>query len=795
LKQRLPQRPDLRVIITSATIDAERFSEHFASEAGPAPILQVSGRTYPVEVRYQPLITSEGDDVDVTEGVIQAVHELAGIDRGDILVFLPTERDIREMSRRLRSEKFPGDGARRTEVLPLYARLPNSEQNKIFAPADYRRIVLATNVAESSLTVPNIRYVVDTGTARISRYSPRSKMLRLPIEAVSRASADQRAGRCGRVAPGVCIRLFDEEDYLRRDAYTTPEIRRTNLASVILQAKALRLGDIEQFPFLDPPRPDAVRDGYKTLIELQALTPRRDLTQLGTKLARMPVDPRIGRMILAGTDENSLHEVLIIASALEIQDPRERPYEKQEQADEKHAQFLDTDSDFLSYLKLWDFYHHLKETVSRNQLRKACQQNFLSYNRMREWTEIHRQLMDVAQQQGFRQGQRHDDFAAIHRALLTGLLSGVAYKTGDREYTGAGGLTFSPWPGSGLVRERHAWIMAAERIETAKRYGRTLSRVSPVWVEQLAEHLVKRSYSDPHWRKKLRTVMAYEKVSLWGMPIVVKRSVRYGPLDPETARQIFIQQALVDGNVNDFDSFVTQNRALREEIAELAAKTRRRDLLLDDYTIYMFYDERLPNDVFDVASMLRWLKASPDHRQRVRLKFEDLVQEQVAERSRTQFPDELTVGNLVLPVAYHFEAGADDDGVTISVPAAAVHQLDPRQLDWLVPGLIEEKVVALMRSLPKALRRNFVPVPDTARQIVSELDFGNGTFLDVLAQKLSQYAQERVAVADFDLDKLPTHLRMNVKVLDDDGQAVHAGRNLSELQRENRQQQPDATAD
>ncbi|MCA9152490.1 MAG: DUF3418 domain-containing protein, partial [Planctomycetales bacterium] len=414
---------------------------------------------------------------------------------------------------------------------------------------------------------------------------------------------------------------------------------------------------------------------------------------------------------------------------------------------------------------------------------------------MREWTEIHRQLMDVAQQQGFRQGQRHDDFAAIHRALLTGLLSGVAYKTGDREYTGAGGLTFSPWPGSGLVRERHAWIMAAERIETAKRYGRTLSRVSPVWVEQLAEHLVKRSYSDPHWRKKLRTVMAYEKVSLWGMPIVVKRSVRYGPLDPETARQIFIQQALVDGNVNDFDSFVTQNRALREEIAELAAKTRRRDLLLDDYTIYMFYDERLPHDVFDVASMLRWLKASPDHRQRVRLKFEDLVQEQVAERSRTQFPDELTVGNLVLPVAYHFEAGADDDGVTISVPAAAVHQLDPRQLDWLVPGLIEEKVVALMRSLPKALRRNFVPVPDTARQIVSELDFGNGTFLDVLAQKLSQYAQERVAVADFDLDKLPTHLRMNVKVLDDDGQAVHAGRDLNELQRENRQQQPDATAD
>ncbi len=573
LKQTLSRRPDLHLIITSATIDADRFSEHFADSLGPAPIIEVSGRGFPVEVRYRPLATDDGEDVDWSEGVIAAVHELARIDRGDVLVFLPTERDIREMARRLRGERFSGDGARTTEILPLYARLSAAEQHRIFEPSDYRRVVLATNVAESSLTVPNVRYVVDTGTARISRYSPRSKVLRLPIEAVSQASANQRAGRCGRVAPGVCIRLYDEDDYLRRDPYTTPEIRRTNLAAVILQAKALRLGSIEDFPFLDPPRPEAIRDGYKTLFEIQAVDHDRNLTDVGWQLAKMPVDPRIGRMILAGAAEHALHEVLIIASALELQDPRERPHDKQQQADRQHERFLDKESDFLGYLKIWDFYHHLKETVSRSKLRKACQENFLSYNRLREWTEIHRQLLEIARQGKLPITPRRDEYGPIHRALLAGLLSGVAYRSADHEYTGAGGLKMNLWPGSGLRRQRHAWIVAAERLETTRRYARTAARISPTWIEPLAEHLIKRSYSDPHWLCKARTVMAYEKVSLMGMPVVVRRRVCYGKIDPARLRKIFIQEGLVAEGAVAFDAFLHANQALRAEIEELAART------------------------------------------------------------------------------------------------------------------------------------------------------------------------------------------------------------------------------
>lgn len=781
-RQRLPKRPDLRLIITSATIDAARFAEHFADDLGPAPIIEVSGRTYPVETRYRPLATAEGDDIDVTEGVVAAVRELAAIDRGHILVFLPTERDIREMARRLRRETFPGDGQRTTEILPLYARLSAGEQNRIFEPSPYRRIVLATNVAESSLTVPDIRYVVDTGTARISRYSPRSKILRLPIEPISRASADQRAGRCGRVAPGVCIRLYDQEDYERREQYTTPEIRRTNLAAVILQAKLLKLGEIEAYPFLDPPRPESLRDGYKTLFELEAIDRQRDVTSIGRQLARMPVDPRIGRMILAAAEEQCVHEVLIIASALELQDPRERPHDKQQQADERHEPFLDEDSDFLSYLKLWDFYHHLKETVSRSQLRKACQQNFLSYNRLREWTEIHRQLLQIAQQTGVRIEPRRDEYTPIHRALLTGLLSGVAYKTAESEYTGAGGIKMNLWPGSGLFRKRPAWIMAAERVETGRRYARTVARISPTWIEPLAMHLVKRSYSDPHWSKKSGGVMAYEKVSLLGMPVVVRRRVRYGKIDPETSRRLFIENALVERRMDAVDPVIAQNRELRDEIASLAAKTRKRAYVLDDYSVFLYYDERLPADVYDAASLRRWLKAKPAHRDSITMRMDDLIDVPGETNSVEQFPGTIQVGSVKVPVQYHFLPGAEDDGVTITVPAAAVNQLSDNQMGWLVPGLLEEKIVALIRSLPKSLRRNFVPVPDTAKRLAQEIPFGEGNFLAALAQRLSVIAEEPVSPAYFDETKLPAHLRMNVRVVDDDGDVQRMGRDLPELQ-------------
>ena len=781
LRGLLPKRPELRLIITSATIDAERFGEHFADEHGPAPVIEVSGRSYPVDVWYRPLTDEEGDDREMTDGILAAAQELAAIDRGNMLVFLPTERDIREVARRIRGQSFPGDGSRQTEVLPLYARLSTTEQNRIFKSSDYRRIVLATNVAESSLTVPDIRYVIDTGTARISRYSPRSKVQRLPIEAVSRASADQRKGRCGRVAPGICIRLFEEDDYLRRDEFTTPEIRRTNLASVILQAKSLRLGEVDQIPFLDPPRPEAIRDGYKTLFEIGAVDERRELTAVGRELGKMPVDPRIGRMILAGKEESCLTEILIIAAGLEVQDPRERPHDRQRQADEQHEKFADKESDFLAYLRIWDFYHQLLAEVSRSQLRKACKQNYLSYNRMREWTEIHRQLLEMVGRRNLHRNSRKDEYAPIHRALLTGLLSGVAMQTGDREYTGAGGIKLQLWPGSGLSKERHKWIMAAELVETTRRYARVAARISPTWIEPIAEHLVKRTYSDPHWHRKTHSVMAYEKVNLFGLPVVSKRRMPYGRIDPVVSRKVFIEGALVDQRGDLRERFYRANRRVRDEIAELAAKTRRREYLLDDYSIYRFYDERVPDDVLDGASLRRWIKKSPNQAKRLMMKVEDLVDVDESHEDQEAFPENMQVGAMKLPVEYHFQVDSQEDGVTITVPATAIGQLTSQRMGWLVPGLLEEKVVALIRSLPKSLRRNFVPVPDTAREVASQLDFGQGDLLESLAAVLQRRSDDIIRAADFDLEKIPTHLNINVRVVNDDGDVQQSGRDLDEL--------------
>ncbi len=786
LKRLLPRRPDLRVIITSATIDAARFAEHFGNEQGLAPVIEVSGRTYPVEVRYHPIEADEdsGAEPELATAIGDAIHELAREGPGDMLVFLPTEREIREVAKVLRGRSIPGS-AGQTEILPLYARLSAAEQNKVFAPHQQRRIVLATNVAESSLTVPGIRYVVDTGTARISRYSPRSKIQRLPIETVSQASADQRQGRCGRIGPGICIRLYSQDDYLSRDRYTSPEIRRTNLASVILQCLALNLGEIESFPFLDPPKPEAIRDGYRTLFELGAIDDDRRLTSLGKQLSRLPVDPRMARMILAGDEQGCLHEILIIAAALELQDPRERPVDKQQAADERHAQFLHPDSDYLSYLKLWDFYHHLKETLSRNQLRRACQQNFLSFNRLREWQDVHLQLLRLAQEIGLKQEHRRDDYDAIHRALLPGLLSGVALRSDKHEYIGSGGTRFHLWPGSGCFAKRPLWIVAAELVETSRRYLRTNGRVEPEWIEPAAAHLVKRTYSEPHWSAKRGTVMAFEKVSLFGLPLVLRRPVRFGPIDPVTARQLFLRHALVEGDCPLQTDFIRHNRRVGEEIAQWSAKSRRHDLIVDENALYEFYDTRIPANVYDVGTFQRWYKHE-GHRQsqQLRVSHADLLGGDAAAIREADFPEQLSAGPLEMPLEYRFRPGAADDGITLTVPREGLNHLDSEQLSWLVPGLLTEKITALIRTLPKGQRRQLVPAPDTAVAAANKLQFASGPFLPQLAGVLSELGGTRIAPSDFQPDKIPDHLRMNVRVIDPQGQTLAQARDLGVIRSE-----------
>ncbi|MGI8980124.1 MAG: ATP-dependent RNA helicase HrpA [Pirellulaceae bacterium] len=837
----LPQRPDLRLIITSATIDATRFAEHFKSETGPAPIIEVSGRTYPVEVRYQPLVDDEGsgeEEIDPIRGVADAVEDLCRVGQGDILVFLPTERDIREAHQKLRGRSFAGGNP---EILPLYARLSTAEQNRVFQKHGGRRIVLATNVAESSLTVPGIRYVVDTGTARISRYSPRSKVQRLPIEAVSQASADQRKGRCGRLGPGVCIRLFSEEDYLARERFTSPEIQRTNLAAVILQTLALDLGPIDEFPFLDPPRPESIRDGYKTLFELGAIDDKRDLTPLGRQLAKLPVDPRIGRIILAADKEACLADILIIAAALEVQDPRERPQDKQQAADEAQAKFADADSDFLSYLKLWDVIHRLKSDLSRGQLRKACRQNFLSETRIREWQDVHRQLLEMVTQFGLRAGKRKFDstvvtraivsfpassaapkqpmgfadiqrrkdqraksagssgasaasaddspgsystdgiYAAIHRSLLAGLLASIATKTDTSEYLAAGGNKFFLWPGSGTFASRPKWIVAAELVETTKRYARTVARVDEEWIEPLAMHLVSRSHSEPVWDRRSATVLASEKVTLFGLTIIPRRRVRYAHIDPVAARKLFLQQALVEGDYDTKAPFFAHNARMREEASKLAAKTRRRDMIVEDDAICSFYQSRLPAEVVDGASLDKWRKeAEGKDPQILRMSAEDLLPEE-ADVEPADYPDKLEIDRLKLPLEYHFEPGAEQDGITVTVPREALPQLTPERIDWLVPGLMEEKVEALIRSLPKQVRRELGPAPQVAEKVAGELRFGQRPLLPSVAELLTKAAGVRITPDMFAADKLPPHLLLNVRVVDEKGKKLSEGRDVAAL--------------
>ncbi len=781
LKTILPRRRDLRVIITSATIDARSFAAHFSTPEQSVPVIEVSGRTYPVEVRYRPPQVADEDDepLSLADQIAQAAAELTREGPGDILAFLPTERDILDVAKRLRGRSLTG--SKPLQILPLYGRLSIAEQNKVFQPTGQRRLVLATNVAESSLTVPGIRYVIDTGTARISRYSPRSKVQRLPIEPISRASADQRQGRCGRLGPGICIRLFAEKDYQSRDAYTTPEIRRTNLAAVILRMLALQLGKVDEFPFLDPPRADAIHDGYKTLFELGAVDERRSLTEIGRQLSRLPIDPRLGRMILAAHQEGCLHEMLIIASALEVQDVRDRPLEKQKQADEAHAKLAHEESDFLTYLNLWDFYHGLRERLSRGQIRHACQQNFLSEVRLREWQDVHRQLLQFATQGGMKTSPRRNNPESIHRALLCGLLSNLALRRDGQEYEGAGGTTFLLWPGSAAFARPPKWIVAGELVETSRRYLRTVGRIQPEWIEPLAAHIVKRSYTDPFWSRKSGTVLANEKVTLFGLTIVAGRRQPYGPHDPVTARRLFVEHALVEGDFQSEPPFLKHNRELLRELQSLGAKSRATDYLIGDGAQYAFYDARLPEDVYDAASLTRWLKSTPrDEVDQLRMSLHDLLGQSNAHDPR-EFPDHLQTGSLALEIDYRFQPGEEDDGLTIAVPKDGLPQLDPRRLEWLVPGRVEEKLTALIRTLPKSIRRSFIPAPEVASRAAARMPFAEGDFLTVAAQTLSQLCGEPLAARDFQLDKLPQHLRMNVRVVDDAGQPLAEGRDLQAL--------------
>ncbi len=799
LKQLLPRRPNLKLVITSATIDPERFAEHFGHGQGdtiePAPIIEVSGRMYPVDVRYRPLVE---DDEEVLEGaaldhaLCAALDEINTDTDGDVLVFMPTERAIGQAAKVLRGHVQSSPKLSRgkpVEVLPLYARLSNAEQQKVFRPTGRtRRVVIATNVAESSVTVPGITAVIDPGTARISRYSPRTRMQRLPIEPVSQASANQRAGRCGRVAPGVCIRLCSQEQFAQREAFTTPEVLRTSLAAVILRMAALKLGDVQDFPFLEPPRSAAVREGVQTLRELGAVEPSGRLTKTGHQLAALPIDPRVGRMVIAGAEENCLAEVLVIASALEGQDPRVRPMEHAAAADQAHAAFNHPDSDFLTLLKLWDFLHERKAALSNSQFRKLCPKHFLSYPRVREWFDLHRQLHDLAREAKLKIKPRQSGedgmnkiADSVHRALLAGLLSNVAHKTGDREYTGAHNVKLRLWPGSVLARARPRWIVGAETVATSQQFARTCARIDPKWVEPIAGDLVTRTHSEPHWDRRGGFVAAFERVTMYGLVLTPKRRIRYAKVDPAKAREVFIHEALVEQDADIAAPFFSHNRALREEVERLQAKRRRFDLLADAQVRFDFYDRRLPPEVVGVPELNRYLKqVEREDPRRLFMSENDLLIAEDTQRD-TQ-PDQLEVAGMKLPLVYKFDAGADDDGVTLEVPLHALGRLTPSVVDWGVPGTLIERITALIRSLPKATRKALVPAPGSAERAAELIAFGEGDFHTAVADALGRVAGEIIDPAQFDLSKLESHQRMNVAVIDENGDRVAQSRNIDALQ-------------
>jgi ATP-dependent helicase HrpA len=801
LKRLLPGRRDLKVIVTSATIDADRFSKHFDN----APVIEVSGRMYPVEVRYRPLKTKdkatasltpdpsprgrgevrafarakeESTDEDIEAAILDAVDDLAR-DRtgGDILVFLPGEREIRETAEALRKHHPSG-----AEILPLFARLSFEEQDRVFKPHGGQRIVLATNVAETSLTVPGIRYVIDAGLARVNRYSYRNKVELLQAEKISRASANQRAGRCGRVAAGVCIRLYDEEDFAARDEFTDPEILRSSLASVILRMKSLKIGDVEDFPFLEPPPPRMIADGYQLLAELGAVDDENQLTPVGWQLAKFPIDPRISRMIIAAKQENCLAEVLIIASALSVQDPRDRPFDRAEAADRAHQQFQDERSDFMGYLKLWEFFDEaIKHKKSNRKLADQLQEHFLSQRRLREWRDIHGQLAALTGEMGLRENEIPATYEQIHRALLAGLLGNLGFKNDEGEYLGARGIKFTIFPGSVLRKAQPKWVMAGELVETQRLYARCVAKIDPDWIERIAGEMVKRHHFDPHWEKDRAMVTAYERVTLYGLTIVPRRSVHYGPINPPEAREIFIRRALVEGEYQTNAKFFSQNQLVMKEVQVLEHKARKRDVLVDEHTLFAFFNLLVPPDIHNGAAFETWrIEAEKQNPRLLYLTREYLMRHAAMDITEEQFPESLNVGEVSYQLRYRFEPAHPLDGVTVTVPLHLLNTLEETPFDWLAPGMIRDKVGAYLKALPKTLRRNLFPLPEQVTAFLTGCDTRK-PFTMALADFVRQRAGQPVAATVWDGTNIPAHLKMNFRVIDDAGRELANGRDLAAL--------------
>ena len=774
IKQLLPKRPDLKVIITSATIDVTRFSEHFDN----APIIEVSGRIWPVDVLYRPIEESNEDEDQVSreDAILHAIRELTSYDMGDILIFMEGEGEIHGTDKFLRKQNLPD-----TDILPLYSRLSSSRQNKIFTPHKRRHIVLATNIAETSLTIPGIRYVIDTGMARMSRYSYRSKVQRLPIERVSMAAANQRKGRCGRTSEGICIRLYSEEDFYSRAEYTEPEILRTNLASVILQMKALNIGDIQQYPFINPPDKKFINDGMRLLREINALDKEENLTPIGRKLVRFPLDPRHARILLAAHDFNCLHEILIIVSALSIQDPRERPTDKQQKADESHKQFSDDDSDFLWFLNLWKFYQKQIKQLSQNKLRKLCQTNFLSYMKMREWIDIHRQLRHVCSEISLMLNTEPASYQNIHCAILSGMSSHVAFLSDKHEYTGARDIKLNLFPASGQFHKKPKWVVAADLVETSRLFGRNVARIDSIWLINVAKHLLKHAYSDAHWDSKSSRVVALEKISLYGMTLIAGKRINYGAINPVESKTLFIRNALIEGDLESSTSFFKQNNKTIEEIKHLEVKSRRPDILNEE-AIYEFYNKSLPEHVYDGQSFAAWSKKlNTAQKQRLCLTKESIVNRNTNDITEFTYPDNIEFNGMQLPLKYTFLPGAKEDGLSVDIPLEVLNQFDQNQMDYLVPGLIEEKIILLLKSLPKSIRKRLVPIPETAAEYVSNINNQSNSLKLNLISYLFKTRAIDIAIDDFAEGVMPEHLRTNYRIVDAKNVLIAEGNDIVKL--------------
>jgi ATP-dependent helicase HrpA len=825
LKQLLPKRPDLKVIVTSATIDADRFSQHFNG----APVIEVSGRTYPVEIRYRPLgkagfrakeiaetdnapfdleetdflsenllgiprkaktearwLEEDDEEEAIEEAILDAADDLLRQGDGDILVFLPGEREIRDTAEHLR--KYQGRSAKlkHIEVLPLFARLSIEDQQKIFKSHSSRRIVLATNVAETSLTVPGIKYVIDAGLARVSRYSSRAKVEQLQIEKISQAAAKQRAGRCGRVSNGICVRLYSEQDFDGRPEFTEPEILRSSLASVILRMAALRLGDVVDFPFIEAPSSRLIADGYQLLQELGAVNARRQITEIGLQLAKLPLDPRVGRMILAAKHEGCLKEILIIASVLSIQDPRERPMDKREAADNAHAKFAGEGSDFMSYLKLWDFFDNaLKTKKSNKDLLNQCHTNFLSFLRLKEWRELHGQIKQITDEMDFKLNEKEANYEQIHKALLAGLLGNIGFKDGDNDaYSGARGIRFYVAPGSTLKKTRPKWVIAAELVDTTKLYARCVAKIEPDWIEPLARGLTESQYTDPRWDRKMGMVNAWERVSLYGLTIIPKRRVHYGPINPTEAREIFIREALANGDFDTRAAFFIANERLIAEVEELEHKARRQDVLVDEHKLFAFYDAKIPADIFQAATFEKWREGAEKLNPKLLyLTRDDLMRHGADAITAVQFPETITLDGVEVSLKYRFEPSHVLDGVTATIPLALLNQLNPTQTEWLVPGMLREKLTYLIKALPKTFRRVCVPVPEFVTVFLDKNKIGEAPIKQALAAHIQHVTTLKIGVDDW-MEETPAHLLMNFSVVDDAGRELAMGRDWNALKKQ-----------